>query len=158
MGLFDIFKKKKCKEENFGETDNSKETSIGIDNLTDLEKKKIIEVLKNILLALHEKRYNQVINYVDESKIEDLEDFLSKYIQGTLDVNNYGSIDEYGVECNFHPRYEYAQISIYKYNNKDFILEYDLTSDGELIDLVLQLDFIHTKDGLKCIFENIDPQ
>lgn len=123
------------------------------------EKEYSIDILKSILKALHEKRYSDVINYVDESKIDNLENFLSGPIQETLDINNYSNIDEYGVECNFNPQYEYSQIIIEKYNdNGDFYLEYDLTSNGELIDLVLQLDFKHTKDGLKCIFDNIDPQ
>ena len=139
MGIFNVFKKNNI---NFEQ-----------------EKEKSIEILKNILRALHEKRYSDVINYVDESEIDNLENYLSGPIQETLDINNFNTIDEYGVECNFRPQYEYSQIKIEKYNdNGDFYLEYDLTSNGEKINLVLQLDFKYTKNELKCIFKNIDPQ
>lgn len=127
--------------------------------ITENEKEYAIETLKKILKALHEKKYNEVIKCVDESKIENLTEFLSGPIQETLNINNFDTIDEYGVECNFHPNYEYSQMMMEKYNDsEDFYLEYDLSSNGELVDLVLQLDFKHKKDGLKCIFENIDPQ
>lgn len=127
--------------------------------ITENEKEYAIETLKKILDALHEKKYNEVIKIVDESEIENLTEFLSGPIDETLKTNNFETIDEYGIECNFQPNYEYSQIMIDKYNNsKDFYLEYDLTSNGNLVDLSLQLKFKYTKDGLKCIFKNIDPQ
>lgn len=159
MGLFDIFKKKKKETQKQEDVkDVIFQTEEKNKNL-DLEQEKSLEILKKILKALHEKRYADVANYVDQSEIDNLEDFLSGPVQETLDINNYDTIDEYGVECKFHPQYEYSQITIGKYNdNGDFYLEYDLTSNGEKIDLVLQLDFKHTENGLKCIFDNIDPQ
>lgn len=155
MEIFNIFKKKDVVNQENKSITNEKNKDLNFEQ----EKEKSLEILKSILKALHEKRYADVINYVDESEIDNLEDFLARPIQETLDINNFDTIDEYGVECNFHPQYEYSQITIKKYNdNGDFDIEYDLTSNGEPIDLVLQLDFKHTKDGLKCIFENIDPQ
>lgn len=155
MEIFNIFKKKDVVNQKNKSITNEKNKDLDFEQ----EKEKSLEILKSILKALHEKRYADVINYVDESEIDNLEEFLSGPIQETLDINNYNTIDEYGVECNFHPQYEYSQIMIERYNdNGDFYLEYDLTSDGEKIDLALQLDFKHTENGLKCIFENIDPQ
>lgn len=118
-----------------------------------------IAVLEKILKAFHNKEFSNVRAIVDESEIDDLEDFLAEFMQGTLELNDFETIDEYGAECSFKPQYEYSQLSIELYNNKSgFYLEYDMTSNGELVDMVLQLKFIFTENGLKIIFENVDPQ
>lgn len=118
-----------------------------------------VAVLEKILKAFHNKNFSEVQAIVDESEIDDLEDFLAEFMQGTLELNDFDAIDEYGAECNFKPQYEYSQLSIELYNdNSGFYLEYDMTSNGELVDMVLQLKFIFTENGLKIIFENVDPQ
>lgn len=123
-------------------------------------KQQAVEVLKNILKAFHEKRYKDVLLYVDESKISDLEEYLLIAIQGTLDLNNLDVIDDYGIPCNFNPPYEYSQLEFYEYNdNSGFVLEYAMTSNGDLVDLQLQLEFLYKgKDGVKAVFKNVDPQ
>ena len=87
--------------------------------ITENEKEYAIETLKKILNALHEKKYNEVIKCVDESEIENLTEFLSGPIQETLNINNFDTIDEYGVECNFHPNYEYSQMRMEKYKDSE---------------------------------------
>ena len=136
MGLFDKFKKRQKinKEE------------------------KAIEVIKPILKVFHSKEYEKVMDYVDESKENDLAN-LFKYIEATLKDNGFDSIDEYGVPCNFHPQYEYSQLSIYDYNdNSGFAVDYQMTSNSELLGLTLQLKFLYVNGGLKVIFLGIDPQ
>lgn len=56
-----------------------------------------IETLKNILHLFHEKRYDEVPGAVDESEIDDLPHYLREYIQGTLNLNDMDTFDEYGV-------------------------------------------------------------
>ncbi|MDE6471157.1 MAG: hypothetical protein K2L19_09085 [Eubacterium sp.] len=118
-----------------------------------------IAVLEKILKAFHNKEFSDVQVIVDESEIDDLEDFLTEFMQGTLELNDFDAVDEYGAEYHFNPQYEYSQLSIELYNDKSgFYLEYDMTSNGKLVDMVLQLKFIFTENCLKVIFENIDLQ
>lgn len=116
----------------------------------DLKREKVIEVITNILKDIHLK------NYVDESEIDDLNEFFG-YVEKTLELNDYDTIDEYGVACNFHPPYEYSQLEIYDYNDHSgFAVDYEMTSNSELVDMTLQLEFLYTKDGYKVRFLNID--
>lgn len=143
MGLFDKFKKQKNRFEK---------------GLTETNKEEALLVLKNILHALHDKDFKSVQSFVHESEIEGLEDYLLEFVQGTLELNDFTVIDEYGVECTFKPNYEYSQLDIDEYNDKSgFYLEYALTSNGKLVDLTLQLKFLYTDNGLKNILVTIEP-
>lgn len=75
------------------------------DQMNKIHKEKAIEVLKEILHMFHEKRFEDVVSCVDESKIDDLGNFLLEFMQGTLELNHFDKIDEYGVECSFKPWY-----------------------------------------------------
>ena len=117
-------------------------------------KKQAIRVLKDVLNTLHEERYDDIKNCVDEMQYED-----NEYIIELIEDRAYDSVDEYGVPCHFNPQYEYSQIELYPYDDgSGFALEYALTTSSELMDLVLQLEFIYTDEGLKSIFQAIDPQ
>lgn len=85
------------------------------------KKEKVIDVITNILKAIHLKKYEDIMNYVDESEIDDLNEFFG-YVEKTLELNDFDTIDEYGVECNFHPPYEYSQLEIYDYDNQTGLL------------------------------------
>ncbi len=118
-----------------------------------------IEICKKILSELHKNNFEEVISLVDESEIDDLESFLKDFLQGSLDINGFNSVDEYGAECSFKPDYEYSQLVIDEYDdNSGFYLDYELTSGGELVDLVLQLEFLYEDDGIRSIFKSIEPQ
>ena len=41
--------------------------------------------------------------------------------------------------------------------NSGFAVDYQMTSDSELVDLTLQLEFLYTKSGLEIVFVGIDP-
>ena len=59
--------------------------------------------------------------------------------------------------CNFHPPYEYSQLEIYDYNDHSGLaVDYEMTSNSELVDMTLQLEFLYAKDGYKVRFLNID--
>ena len=121
------------------------------------EEEKIIEVITKILKAIRLKKYEEIMDCVDKSEVDDLSD-LFECVEKSLEYNGFGSIDEYGAACNFRPQYEYSQLSIYEYdNNSGFAVDYQMTSDSELVDLTLQLEFLYTKSGLKTVFVGIDP-
>ena len=121
------------------------------------KKKKVIEVVSNILTAIHLKKYEDIMNYVDESEIDDLNEFFG-YVEKTLELNDFDTIDEYGVACNFHPPYEYSQLEIYDYDDQTgFAVDYDLTSNSELVDMRLQIEFLYTDNGYTVRFLDVDP-
>lgn len=121
-------------------------------------KEKVIEVITNILAAFHKKEYSKVMEYVDESEIDDLPS-LFECIDETLKENGFNAIDEYGVPCNFHPKYEYSQLSVYEYaDHSGFTVDYEMTSNSELVDLTLQLKFLYTNSGFHIILLNVEPQ
>lgn len=123
-------------------------------------KEQAIGIIKNILHAIHEKRYGDIITYVDETETKDIDE-LFEFVQGTLELNDFDAIDEYGVPCNFHPEYEYSQLNFYEYNDlSGFEVEYAMTSDSELVDMVLQLKFLYIDDvdRMKSTFITVDPQ
>ena len=119
-----------------------------------------IETIKTILHLFHEKRYDEVPGAVDESEIEDLPDYLQTCLQGTLDLNDMDTFDEYGAPCDFHPRYEYHQLHFFPLTDgSGFAADYELTSGAQLAQLVLQLRFLYQPDGsLRRVFEDVDPQ
>ena len=119
-----------------------------------------IETVRNILHLFHEKRYDEVPAAVDESEVEDLPRFLREYIQGTLDLNEMDSFDEYGAPCNCHPQYEYHQLHFFPYTDgSGFAVDYEMTAGAELAQLVLQLVFLYQPDGsLRRVFHTVDPQ
>ena len=94
---------------------------------------------------------------VDGSEVDDVKELL-EYIDESLQLNDFDKIDEYGVECNFHPNYEYSQLQVYEFNDQTgFAVEYQMTSNSELVDLTLQLKFLYNKDGYKITSIDVDP-
>lgn len=126
--------------------------------MTEQQKQQAIEVVKSILHALHGKRYEDLPKCVDEMEWADTDE-IRECIQGTLELNDMSAFDEYGAPCNFHPQYEYHQMSFYPYKDgSGFALDYHLTADGgEMTDLCLQLIFLYQDGGLRSIFHMIDP-
>lgn len=89
-------------------------------------KENAIKVIEKVLRSIHNEEYKSIVSYVDKTEIEDM-DSLFHFVQGTLELNGYDSIDEYGVPCNFHPEYKYSQMSFYEYDdNSGFAVDYDL--------------------------------
>ncbi len=128
--------------------------------MTESVKEEAIKTLKSVLHAFHEKRFADILSVVSESEIERPEAFLAEFIQGTLELNGFDTIDEYGVPCSFKPNYEYSQLDVYEYkDNSGFTMEYAMTSGSKLVDMVLQLEFLYTDNmEIKSIFKNVDPQ
>ena len=118
---------------------------------------KEIEVLKKILRAIHLNNYRDIMDCVDDSEVDDVRELL-EYIDDSLQLNDFDKIDEYGVECNFHPNYDYNQLQVYEFNDQtSFAVEYQMTSNSELVDLTLQLEFLYNEDDYKITSIDIDP-
>lgn len=127
-------------------------------NNSNIIKESAINVLKNILFLLHNKDFKSIKSIISDSEIDDLEEYLNEYLQGSLELNGYDTIDQFGVKCLFNPPYQYSQLDIYDYNDgSGFLLEYAMTSNGNLVDMSLQLEFLYTENKtVKCIFKGID--
>ena len=121
------------------------------------KEEKVIEVLKKILRAIRLNNYSEIIDCVDGSEVDDVRELL-EYIDDSLQLNDFDKIDEYGVECNFNPNYEYSQLQVYEFNDQTgFAVEYQMTSDSELVDLTLQLEFLYQEDDYKITSIDVDP-
>lgn len=93
------------------------------------KKEYAINLLKQILTALHEKRFGDVTNIVDESTLN--VDEIIEFVQGTIELNEFNSIDEYREE-------NIAYIS--SANKEPFEVVYYINADGgNDIPIVLQL-------------------
>lgn len=127
--------------------------------INDMQKKFAIDTLKNVLHILHEKKFDNILSVVCETEIENIEDFLLEFVQGTLELNDFDAIDEYGADCSFNPQYEYSQLQMDEYDDHHgFYLEYEMTSNSQLVDMVIQLDFLYNDNStLKSVLKNISP-
>lgn len=106
------------------------------------ETRKIVEpTVKEVVNCIAEKRYSDIEKYAkfDSVLISDFEWMIEEY----LNINELSHIDKYDIVCNFKPKYEYHQLDCITYRDGSGIhVDYDLTTDGELNDLTLQMEFI----------------
>lgn len=106
-----------------------------------------INILKQILTALHEKRFDDVTELVDESTLnaEDLEEC----VQGTVELNEFNVIDEY-MESNI--------VFIDKEDNEPFtIVSYISADGGNDLPLTLNLELECLDDGTIRTVLDIEP-
>jgi hypothetical protein len=115
---------------------------------------------KDIVDAISEGQYDLIPQKVDDMGGWDVE-FLSQLIESFKSDNGYGHIDPYGALCTYNPKYAdgsvYKQEDIFEYSggsSHSYGYEYALTTDGQPIDLILQLKFTLGSDNeIKVIFE-----
>ena len=55
-----------------------------------------LEILKRVLSDLHQKKYKNILKYVDTQDDFDLLDFLENDLEDTLEDYGYEALDEYG--------------------------------------------------------------
>lgn len=116
--------------------------------MTDVqEAEKLAEpVIKEVVNCISEKRYAHIEKYAEFSDLS-LSDF-TELIEGFLEINELSYIDGFDVLCTFRPEYEYHQLHCGIYTDcRGFWADYDLTADGELNDLTLQMQFLFTESG-----------
>lgn len=110
--------------------------------MNDEEARKIVEpIVKEVVDCIAEKRYSDIEKYAefDSVSISDFEWIIEDY----LNINELPYIDKFDVVCKFRPQYEYHQLDCIMYKDGSGIsMDYNLTTDGELNDLTLQMEFI----------------
>lgn len=105
-----------------------------------------INLLKQILTALHNKQFDKVVELVDESVLSD--DDMIECVQGTVELNEFDTIDEYR-EKNI------ADIS--SEDNEPFMVDYYIEADGgNDVPLILQLK-IEFQNGSRHTKLDIEP-
>lgn len=121
-------------------------------------RQEFIEILKRLLSDLHNKKYEDIVKYVETSDDLDLMDYLKNDLEETLEDYGYEAIDEYGTLIEEEDKIE--RLDIYEFNDgTGFSIDYILSADQELTDFVLQLDFLYTNKspkGIRCVFRDID--
>ena len=123
--------------------------------MTEQEAKILAEpIVKEVVNCMADGRYDLIPNYAgfqDESIT--IDDF-KEWAVGYLEDNELSHYDKYGVPNNFQPKYDkslYHQFSVYLYNNgTGFEINYDLTTDSEINDLTLIMEFLFTDNGVKA--------
>jgi len=125
------------------------------------EKKQAIEIAGKIINAIADCNYalvGQAVDHMGENDwtVEDLEEFVENYKSD----NELEHFDKYDVICNFNVIYQngsrYEQEQFFPFNNgQGFRYEYDLTTDGDLNDLTLMLNFTYKDDCIEVSFYDI---
>ena len=103
-------------------------------------------VVREVVNCIAEKRYADIEKYA-EFESRSLSEFM-EIIEGFLELNELPYMDRFEVPCTFRPQYEYHQLSCILYKDgRGFHVLYGLTTDGELNDLTLLMDFLFTESG-----------
>lgn len=136
--------------------DERKYTQEDIKNIEHKELPRLAEpTVKTVVDLLAERKYSDIFElvemaswpvdpYTDEMSTWTVED-LQEAVDGFLELNELPYMDKFDVPCNFHPQYEYHQLSCILYKDgHGFAADYGLTTDGELNDLTLQMEFLFT--------------
>ena len=115
---------------------------------------KAIEILKQVVDALAEKRYEDIPKLVEleEHIQEPLEEFVAEVHQmwGWEEIPPIDPWTEERVAIPTNPCYQ--QLNFYHFNNgSGLAADYDLTSDGERNDLTLQMEFLYEGGGLRPV-------
>lgn len=121
----------------------------------DVAEKYAENIVKKVVNMIANKKYDEIIDIAQlgtwtSASIEEL-------VEGYLEINDIMIIDCYDVPCNTQFSYEYRQLNFYHYNDgTGFGIDYDLTTQGEINDLTLQMEFLYDdKQGLVAKFEDL---
>ena len=128
--------------------------------MTEQEAKVLAEpIVKEVVNCMADGRYDLIPNHAEfkDERIT-IEDF-KEWAEGYLKVNELSHYDKYGVLNNFQPKYDkslYDQFSVYLYNNgTGFQVDYDLTTDSEINDLTLSMEFLFFDNAVKAYIVDI---
>ena len=123
--------------------------------MTEQEAKVLAEpIVKEIVDCMADGRYDLIPKYAGFQDETTTVDDFKEWAEGYLEDNELSHYDRYGVPNNFQPSYDkslYHQFSVYLYNNgTGFEVDYDLTTDSELNDLTLIMEFLFSDNGIKA--------
>lgn len=128
--------------------------------MTEQEAKVLAEpIVKEVVNCMADGRYDLIPNYAkfndERITIEDFKRWAEEY----LEANELSHYDKYGVPNNFQPKYDkslYQQFSVILYNNgTGFQVDYDLTTDSEINDLTLIMEFLFVENGVNAYIDDI---
>ena len=112
---------------------------------------KAIEILKQVVDALAEKRYEDIpkLAEMEHWTPEMLRDHVAEHLQ-LCGLSRMDGWTEERAASPTNPRYQ--QLNFYHFNNgSGLAADYDLTSDGERNDLTLQMEFLYEGGGLRPV-------
>lgn len=113
---------------------------------------KAIEILKQVVDALAEKRYEDIPELAEMKHWTPgmLRDHMAEHLQ----LCGLSRMDGWTEERAASPTNPcYQQLNFYHFNNgSGLAVDYDLTSDGKLNDLTLQMEFFYEGEGLRAFF------
>lgn len=112
------------------------------------------KIVEHIVDALAQRNYAKISEFINLGNwsISDVEECA----EGFKSINNLEYFDEFKVPCSFKPRYEYNQLRYYHWDSGDgMTCEYDLTTNKEINDLTLIIDFTFEKKIMKAIFRDL---
>lgn len=113
---------------------------------------KVIEKVVNLIAKSDYSKIPTVIDELNTWSVSLIEEIAETYKYN----NDLECFDLYGTPCSFKPKYEYNQLTFYKWNNgAGMSCEYDLTTNGDLNDLTLMIDFYYEDGLLKSTFEDL---
>lgn len=103
------------------------------------------KIVEQVVNAISEENYSKIAEIVDELDCWSISE-IEECAEGFKSIND--------LEC--FDNYEYHQLSFYKWDDgKGMSCDYDLTTDGDLNDLTLMIDFYFEKNMLKSIFKDL---
>ena len=116
--------------------------------MTEQEAKTLAEpTVKNIVDCMANGDYEHILEYAELENGITIDEF-KKWANDYLDENDFSHYDEYDVPNNFHAQ-NYQQFCVYIYDDgSGFMVEYDLTTDSELNDLTLIMNFLYDNNKI----------
>jgi len=117
-------------------------------------------VVKAVVNCMADGNYQNLPEYAEFTE-GDSPELFQKFADEYLKLNDLSHFDHYDVPCNFNPHYqngsEYHKFEVFLWkNNKGFSIDYDLTTDGDLNDLTLQMDFFFQENHtLRAVITDI---
>ena len=129
--------------------------------MTEQEAKFLAEpIVKAVVDCMADGNYQNLPEYADFTE-GDSPALFQEFAEEYLKLNDLSHFDSYDIPCNFNPHYqngsEYHKFEVFLWkNNKGFSVDYDLTTNGDINDLTLQMDFLFQESGkLKAVITDI---
>ena len=113
------------------------------------------KVIEKVVDVISERDYSKISTIVDELNNWSIS-LISEIVENFIEDNNLERFDPYKTPCKFKPKYEYKQLNFYKWDDgRGMSCEYDFTTNGDLNDLTLMIDFYYEGNMLKSIFQDL---
>ncbi|MBY6915767.1 MULTISPECIES: hypothetical protein [Clostridium] len=113
------------------------------------------KIVEKVVNSISEANYSKITEIVDDLDCLTISE-IEECAEGFKSINHLERFDSYGIACSFKPKYEYHQLKFYKWNDGNGMsCEYDLTTDGDLNDLTLMIDFYYEENMLRSVFKDL---